>query len=207
VHAEHSVVRLDDRRGNLRASPGGETELGLLAVIHGQTLEQEARETGTSASTASVESHETLKTSAVVCELTDAVKDQVNDFLTNGVVATGEIVGGIFLTRDQLFWVEELTVRASADLIDHSWLQINKDATRDVLSCTSLGEECVERIVTSANGLVAWHLTIGLNAVLQAEQLPACVSNLDTALANVDADALTHGYKLLSRLLKREFFA
>ena len=117
-------------------------------------------------------------------------------------MATGEIVGGIFLTRHQLLRAEKLTVGASADLINHSWLQIDKHATRYVLSSAGLGEECVERIITSSDGFVAWHLTIRLNAVLQAEQLPARISNLDTALANVDADALTHGLRLLFDLLK-----
>ena len=37
------------------------------------------------------------------------------------------------------------------------------------------------------------HLAIGLDAVLEAEELPAGVTGLDTGLANVDADALTHG--------------
>jgi len=197
VHAENGIVWLHDCRRDLRAGPGGETELGLLTVVDRQALEQKARETRASASTACVESHESLQTSAIVCKLADTVKNQVNDFLTNGVVTTGKIVCCIFLTRDQLLWVEELTVSASADLINHSWLQINEDATRYVLSSASLGEECVERVITSANGFVAWHLTIRLNAVLQAEQFPACVSNLDTALANMDANAFTHGLRLL----------
>jgi len=66
-----------------------------------------------------------------------------------------------------------------------------------VLAGTSLGEERVERVITSTDGFVAWHLTIRLNTVLQAEQFPARISNLDTALANVDADALTHNLRLL----------
>jgi hypothetical protein len=37
------------------------------------------------------------------------------------------------------------------------------------------------------------HLAIGLDAVLQAVQLPAGVTDLDTGLADVDADNLTHG--------------
>jgi hypothetical protein len=93
--------------------------------------------------------------------------------------------------------VEELTVRTSANFINHCWFQINEDATRHVLARTSLREERVECIITTSNGLVARHLTIRLNAVLQAEQLPAGISNLDAALANVDADALTHDYELL----------
>jgi len=53
-------------------------------------------------------------------------------------------------------------------------------------------EECVESIIASANGLVAGHLAIRLNAMFQAEQLPASVADLDAGLTNVDADRLTH---------------
>jgi len=64
-----------------------------------------------------------------------------------------------------------------------------------VLACTSLREEGVERVVTTANGLVTWHLTIRLDAVLEAEKLPAGISNLDTALTEVKAEDLTHDCK------------
>ena len=36
------------------------------------------------------------------------------------------------------------------------------------------------------------HLSIGLDAVLEAVELPAGVAGLDAALANVDADDFTH---------------
>ena len=116
---------------------------------------------------------ESLKTSAVVGQLTEAVQAQVDDLLTDGVVTTGEVVGGILLTGDQLFRVEELTVRSSADLIDHGGLQVDEGGTGDVLTGTSLGEEGVESIITTTDGLVRGHLTIRLDTVFQTEQLPA----------------------------------
>ena len=42
--------------------------------------------------------HVYLETGAVVCELADAVKDEVDNLLADGVVAAGEVVGSIFLT-------------------------------------------------------------------------------------------------------------
>ena len=80
----------------------------------------------------------------MIGQLSDAVKDQVDDFLTNGVVTTGVVVGGILLTSDQLFGVEQLTVGTGADLIDDSGLQIDENGTWDVLAGASLGEEGVE---------------------------------------------------------------
>jgi hypothetical protein len=42
------------------------------------------------------------------------------------------------------------------------------------------------------------HLAVGLDAVLQAVELPAGISDLDTGLADVDGDHLTHGCLFLA---------
>jgi hypothetical protein len=57
-----------------------------------------------------------------------------------------------------------------------------------VLAGAGLAEEGVEGVVTTANGLVGRHLTIGLDPVFQAVQLPACIADLDTGLAHMDGD-------------------
>jgi hypothetical protein len=126
-----------------------------------------------------VEDQETLETSTVVGELADTVQSQVDEFFTDGVVTTGVVVGSIFLTSDQLFGVEQLTVGTSADFIDDSGFEIDENATRDVLAGTSFREEGVEGIVTTTNGLVRRHLTIGLDTVFQAEQFPAGITDLE----------------------------
>ena len=122
----------------------------------------------------------------MISELSDTVEAEINDFFTNGVVTTGEVVGSILLTRDELLWVEELTVGTSTDFIDNGWFQIEEDATGDVLAGTSLGEEGVESIITATDGLIRWHLTIWLDTVLEAEKFPAGVTNLDTGLTDVN---------------------
>ena len=83
--------------------------------------------------------------------------------------------------------MKQLTVGASADLIDHRRLQVDEDAARDVLAGTRLGEERVERIVTTTDRLVTRHLAVRLNTVLQAEELPATVTDLATGLALIAA--------------------
>jgi hypothetical protein len=122
VGGKNGVVGFNDGVGDLGRRIDGETELGLLAVIDGESFEEEGTETGTSTSTDSVENEETLETSAVISELSDSVKGKIDDFLTNGVVTSGEVVGGIFLTGDELFGVEELSVGTSSDFIDDSGL-------------------------------------------------------------------------------------
>jgi len=186
VGGQYGVVGLNDRGGDLGGRVDGEAELGFLAVIDGESFEQEGAETGTSSTANGVENEETLETSALVGELSDSVEAEINDLLTDGVMTAGKVVSSVLLSGDELLGVEQLSVGTSADLIDDGGLEIEEDATGNVLAGTSLGEEGVESIVATADGLVGGHLTVRLNAVLEAEELPACVTDLDTGLTDVD---------------------
>ena len=66
-------------------------------------------------------------------------------------MATGKVVSCVLLPRDELLWVEELAVRASANLVDDSGLKVDEDGPRHMLAGTSLAEECVEGIMCDAN--------------------------------------------------------
>jgi hypothetical protein len=65
-----------------------------------------------------------------------------------------------------------------------------------VFTSTGFAEESIKGVVTSADSLVTGHLTIWLNAVLQAKKLPAGISNLNTALSKVKAKNFTHDCKV-----------
>jgi hypothetical protein len=192
VGGEDGVVWLNNGGGDLGRRVDGETELGLLSVIDGESLEEERSETGSGTSTDGVEDEETLESSALVSELSDSVEAEIDDLFTDGIMSSGEVVGSIFFTGDELLWVEELSVGTGSNLIDNGWLEIEEDGSWNVLSSTSLGEEGVEGIITTTDGLVGGHLTIRLDSVLQAEQLPAGVTDLDTGLTDVNADGFTH---------------
>ena len=183
VGSQHVVVRLNNSGRHLGGRGHGEGKLGLAAVIDRKTLQKEGSETGTRSTTGRVEDHETLKTGTVIGQLTDTVKDQVNNLLADGVVTTGVVVGSILLTGDQLLRVVKLTVGTGTDLVTHSGLKINHDATGNVLASTSLREKGVEGIVTATDGLVGRHLSVRLDTVLEAVKLPASVTGLDTGLA------------------------
>jgi hypothetical protein len=73
----------------------------------------------------------------------------------------------------------------------YCWFKINKDSPGDVFPCPCLTKESVEGVITTSNGLVTGHLTIRLDAKFQTIQLPACIANLDTGLANMDGNTLT----------------
>ena len=82
--------------------------------------------------------------------------------------------------------MEQLSVGSGSNLINDGWFEIEEDGSWDVLASTSLGEEGVESVVTATDGLIGRHLTIWLNTMLKAEELPAGVTDLDTGLTDVD---------------------
>merc|ERR1719214_323682 len=194
VGREDAVVRLDDRRRHLGRRVDGEGELGLAAVVDREALEEERAEAGAGATADGVEEQEALEAGAVVGELADAVEDEVDDLLADGVVATRVVVGGVLLAGDELLRVVELAVGAGADLVDDGGLEVDEDGAGHVLARAGLGEEGVEGVVTAANGLVRGHLAVGLDAVLEAVELPARVTALDAGLAEMDGDDLTHWF-------------
>jgi hypothetical protein len=170
----------------LRARVYAEVEFGLLAVVNGETLEEQRAEARARATTDSVEDEEALESSALVSQLANAVESEVDQFLANSVVTTGVVVRSVFLPRDELLRVEKLAVRASSHFIDDSRLEIDEDCTGDVFTSTGLREESVERVITATDGLIRRHLTIRLDSVLQSEEFPACIADLNTSLPTVD---------------------
>ena len=68
---------------------------------------------------------------------------------------------------------------------NYSGLQVHKNCSGDVFSCSSLTKEGIEGIISSSPCLVTGHLSIRLDPMFQAVKLPAGIANLDTSLTNV----------------------
>lgn len=66
VGGKHRIVGLDDGGRDARSWVDGEFELGLLAVVGGEALEEESTEAGASATAEGVEDKEALEGRAVV---------------------------------------------------------------------------------------------------------------------------------------------
>src|SRR5687768_11589596 len=101
----------------LRGRVDGELELGLLAVVHRETFHEKGSKAGSGAATERVKDQEALKTRALVGQLADAIQDQINDLLADGVMSSSIVVGSVLLARDQLLRVVELAVVAGTNLI------------------------------------------------------------------------------------------
>jgi hypothetical protein len=134
VGSQDGVVGLNNGGSVLRGGVDTEFQLGLLAVVDGQTLHQESTETGTGTTTEGVEDEESLETGTRVGNTTNTVEDLIDHLLTNGVVATGVVVGSILLASDHLLRVEERTVGTGANLVDNVGLKIGVDSTGNVLA-------------------------------------------------------------------------
>ncbi|KAF8287359.1 hypothetical protein TcYC6_0033930 [Trypanosoma cruzi] len=173
-------------------------QFGLLSVVHREAFQQQRTKARARATAHGVIHKKALQTRAVVRKLADAVKAQVHDLLADRVVAASVVVRRILLAGDQLLGVEKLAVRPRADLVHHRRLQVEEHRARHVLASAGLREERVERVVLHTNRLVGRHRTVGLDTVLQTEQLPARIANLATGLTDVNANRLTH-------LEKKEF--
>ena len=139
-----------------------------------------------------MEDEESLQSCALVGQLAESIQHDVNELFPDSVMSTGIVVGGIFLTSDELFGMEQLAVRSCADLVNYSWFQVHENCSGDVFASSGFAEESVERVVSASNGLVGGHLSVRLDTVFKTVQLPAGVSNLDTGLSHVDRDTFTH---------------
>jgi hypothetical protein len=84
-------------------------------------------------------------------------------------MTSSEVVSSIFFTRNELFWVEELSVSTSSDFIDNSWFEIEEYTSWDVFTSTSFTEESVESIITTTDSFIRWHLSVRLDTVFEAE--------------------------------------
>ena len=64
-----------------------------------------------------MEDEEALESGTLVSQLPDPVQNEVDDLLADGVMAARVVVGGVFLPRDQLLRVEQLTIDPIANLV------------------------------------------------------------------------------------------
>ncbi|RDX86580.1 hypothetical protein CR513_32074, partial [Mucuna pruriens] len=152
----------------------------VVGLHNRETLQQERSQTRTSASAHGVEHQEALQAGAVVGQLSDPVQAQIYDLFANcewgkmqtrsniihenksrererrtSVVASGEVVGGVFLAGYELLGVEELAVGAGADFVNDGGFEIDEDGTGDVLAGSGLAEESVEGVVGHSESGVA----------------------------------------------------
>merc|ERR1719199_1368595 len=203
VGREETVVGLDDDEREVGRRVDLEADLGLLAVVDREALEDQATEARSRASTDGVVDDETLDVLRVVRKLADQLAGGIDVLLADGVVATGEVVRGVLVGVEEELGVEQIAVGALADLVNDGGLKVDSHLTGDevlvggvellgVLGLEEREELAVLRVV------VGLRVPIRVDVVLLAVLGPDRVSVLDTALANRDRNNFTdHGYLVL----------
>jgi hypothetical protein len=76
----------------------GKTELRFLTIINGKSLKEERTKSRSGTTTNGVENEESLKTCALISKLSNSIKAKINNFFTNGVMSSSEVVSSIFFT-------------------------------------------------------------------------------------------------------------
>ncbi len=56
-----------------------------------------------------MEQQESLESGTLIGQFADPIQDQINDFLSDGVMTPGIVVGCIFLACDELLGMEKLS--------------------------------------------------------------------------------------------------
>jgi len=186
VGRKNGVVRFNNSGGDLRGRIDGESDFGFFTIIDGESFQKERSESRSGSSSNRVEDTESLESGTLVGEFSDSIETEIDDFFSDGVVSSGEVIGGIFFSGDQLFGVEQLSVSSGSDFIDDGGFKIKEDGSGDVFSSSGFREESVEGIISSSDGFVRGHLTIRLNSVFETEEFPTGVTNLDTGLSDVN---------------------
>ena len=79
-----------------------ELQLGLLPIVHGETLHQQGGEPGPGAAPEAVEDEEALEAGALLGLLPQPLHHEVHRLLAHGVVAAGVVVGRVLLAGDEL---------------------------------------------------------------------------------------------------------
>ena len=77
----------------------------------------------------------------VIGELSESGQAQVNDFSSDGVATSGGIASCVLLAGDQLFRVQQLSVKTGSDSVNDGWLKIQEHTSGDVLAGASLEEK------------------------------------------------------------------
>ena len=111
------VVGFNNSSRDLRGWVDSKFKLRLLSIVNGETLHEQRSKSRASATTKGMKDEESLKAGALVSKFADSVQNKVNNLFANGVMSTSIVVRSVFFASDKLFWVKELTICPSANLI------------------------------------------------------------------------------------------
>lgn len=154
-------------------------------VNHRQTLGEQASQTRTSATATSIESHEALQASAIVCQLADPVQTMSAFSLQSVYRPRAKLLAASSFQRSSSQG-ERTDGKCLCETHGSRWATTSTNTHRS----TCLPAPASEKNVLNASSPQPM-VAIRLDTMGQAEQLQS-ITDVDIALADVDADDLTH---------------
>jgi len=112
-----------------------------------------------------MEKEESLQSTALIGQFTNAIQNYIYHLFADSVVSTSIIISSILLSCNQLFRMEQLSVSSSSYFVNNRRFQIDKNCPWHVLASPSFGEKSAKRIVSS--GFVRRHCTVGLKSMFK----------------------------------------
>ena len=101
----------------LRRRIDAKLQFALFAVVDRESFHQKGSESGTGSTAKGMKNQESLEADAVLDQSADAIRHDVGDLSTHGVMTPGVVIGRILLARYQLIGMEQLSVGARANRI------------------------------------------------------------------------------------------
>jgi hypothetical protein len=189
---ENSVVRFHHGSSHLRRRVNVERELTLLGEIDRETTLNESAETRSGPSSDGRINHKALETVAGVHQFSDNLHHVVHFLFADGVVSSSEIGSGVFFSGDDIVGMEKVFKHSVSNSVGDGRFEVDLNATGNVLLVFDLLEESSEKFIVFRVRLILEFSVVG-ETVFGAVQLPSRVSELKTALTDVDAYYLSHG--------------
>jgi len=190
MHGESGVVGLDDGVAYLGRGYDGKGVHDSVGVFLSDLGDEKSSHAGSGSTAQRVSKLKSLQTIATLGLLSHNVQDRVDKLGALGVVSLGPVVTGSALSKYKVVGSEDLAKGARSDRVHGTWLQVDKDGSRNVLAAGSL-------IVVDIDALkleiaVAVVGTSWVDSVLVGDDLPELGTDLVTALAGLKMDNLSH---------------
>ena len=122
---EDGVVWLHHGGGGGGGGVHGEVQFWFPGILQAEPLLQEGREPGPGPSAEAVEDEEALRTGGILHLLPDPLQHPVQDLLSHGVVAPGEVVGGVLTAGDETVRVIQIFVGPAPELLRKMHMLLN----------------------------------------------------------------------------------
>mmetsp|Transcript_75054 Transcript_75054/g.160819 ORF Transcript_75054/g.160819 Transcript_75054/m.160819 type:complete len:209 (-) Transcript_75054:177-803(-) len=176
----------------------------LLCEMRSDLIQQIDADAGAGSTAEGVEKEEALEVLAIVHRFPNLLHDVLLDLKVAGKGAPDEeVIRAVLVVANDVVRMEESAVGSLVDLMLRRGVCVDEDRPRHELPMRGLREEGLEGVVLAIVELFIRNVrtcAIGVDLVLEAEELPTLAADLATGLSHVDGENLLHHRPTSARL-------